>query len=114
MRMKRKMGLIVFVALGIAIVSCKKKNNFTPTCDGSAPTYNSYVSGIISSKCLSCHGAGSSDGDYSTYAKLSTITTNGKFEEEVLTKQSMPQSGSISEADLNKLKCWVENGFPEN
>jgi hypothetical protein len=107
--------IITFALLsGLLIFSCKKKNKFTPTCDGSAPTYTSYVSGIISSKCLSCHGSGSADGDYSTYAKLSAITTNGKFEKEVLTNQTMPKGSTLSEADMNKLKCWVENGFPEN
>ena len=98
----------------VAMSSCKKKTTFEPVCDGSTPTYDGYVSGIISSKCSGCHGSGSSDGDYSTYSGLSTITSNGKFEKEVLTDQSMPSNGSISESDLNKLKCWVENGFPEN
>ncbi|MDP4797829.1 MAG: hypothetical protein NWR50_03110 [Crocinitomicaceae bacterium] len=87
---------------------CKKsKNNITPVCDGSNPTYTNFVADLIASKCASCH-------DYSTYAKLSAITSNGQFTNTVLTDQTMPKNNSISEADLNKLQCWVENGFPEN
>lgn len=100
----------------IALSSCKKNssNNVTPVCDGSSPTYDVDVETIISGRCIGCHGSGSSNGDMSTYAKLSNYTTNGDFEKEVLTKQSMPTSGPLPESELNMLKCWVENGFPEN
>lgn len=90
----------------LIIVSCKKKNNVT--CDGSTPTYNSYVQGIVNANCVSCHS------NYSTYSGLSSITTNGKFEKEVLINQSMPKGGSLSADELSKLQCWVQNGFPEN
>lgn len=96
-------------------MACKKNSNkHVAVCDGSSPTYTSTVSAIISSNCSGCHGPGSNDGDFSTYAKLSTVTSNGKFENEVLTNQSMPQSSPLPDADLDKLKCWIENGFPEN
>ena len=100
--------LIVTFFSCLIIVGCKKKESkVTPICDGSSPTYASFVSGLIASKCASCH-------DYSTYAKLSVITSNGKFKSEVLDKQTMPQGGSLSESELNKLQCWVENNYPEN
>lgn len=100
--------LTVALFCSLLIVGCKKKESkVTPVCDGSSPTYTSFVSGLIASKCASCH-------DYSTYAKLSTVTSNGKFKSEVLEKQSMPQGGSLTESELNKLQCWVENNYPEN
>lgn len=108
------MKYLLLFGLAVTILACSKKNRHVATCDGSSPTYNSYVKGIIASNCSGCHGPGSSDGDYSTYAGLSTITTNGKFEKEVLDDQSMPKSSALPDADLDKLKCWVENGFPEN
>lgn len=105
---------ILLSGITIFTFSCNKTPEFTPTCDGSTPTYDADISLIISQNCVQCHGVGSSNGDYSTYAGISTITSNGKFEQEVLTNQTMPQSGSLSEAQLNTIKCWVENGFPEN
>lgn len=96
-------GLIV-----ISLVACKKSQKVTVNCDGSTPTYNSYVKGIVNSNCTSCHSS------YSTYAGLSAITSNGKFEKEVLINQTMPDGGSLTQDELNKLQCWVNNGFPEN
>ena len=103
-----KTNSILFLVILSGVLSCNKsKNKITPVCDGSSPTYNSFVANFISTNCASCH-------DYSTYAKLSAITQSGAFTQFVLTDQSMPKNSSISDADLNKLQCWVDNGFPEN
>ncbi|MFT6503704.1 MAG: mono/diheme cytochrome c family protein [Crocinitomicaceae bacterium] len=106
--------LLFATAIAFLTFSCDKTSDFVPVCDGSAPTYDADVAALISQKCLQCHGAGSSNGNFSTYSGLSAVTSNGKFEQEVLTDRTMPQTGSLSEAELNQIKCWVENGFPEN
>lgn len=100
---------LLFIALGltaVSMVACKK--NQKVTCDGSAPTYDSYVQSVVNSNCISCHS------NYSTYSGLSSVTSNGKFEKEVLVNRTMPEGGSLTQDELNKLQCWVENGFPEN
>lgn len=105
-----KLNHILYISLVIALtfVGCKKnKSKVTPVCDGSNTTYSNFVASYVSVNCASCH-------DYSTYAKLSTVLSNGKFKSEVLTKQTMPQNGSTSQSDLNKLQCWVNNNYPEN
>ena len=107
--------LLLSASLFLIFSSCKKNSsNVVPVCDGSTPTYDTNVEIFISGRCLSCHGTGSSNGDMSSYAKLSAYTSNGKFEKEVLTNQSMPTSGPLPESELNMLKCWMGNGFPEN
>ena len=94
--------------------SCKK-NDFTPTCDGSTPTYDSTISSIINSSCTSsgCHGTGSSNGVFTSYTGIKSVLDNGKFEKEVLEKQSMPRGGSLTQDQLNQLQCWMEQGFKE-
>ncbi|MCH2229084.1 MAG: hypothetical protein MK105_01975 [Crocinitomicaceae bacterium] len=97
------------ILIGLVFVSCKKdENNVTPACDGSNPNYNSFVQSVMSSHCISCHS------DMATYAGLSVYLNNGSFAKEVLTDQTMPQGGSLDATTLNKLQCWVDNGFPEN
>jgi len=110
----RTRNFIILSAIIALEASCNKTETFTPVCDGSSPTYDADISLIIQQNCNQCHGSGSSNGDLSTYAGISTVTSNGKFEQEVLTNQTMPQNGSLTEAQLNKIKCWVENGYPEN
>ncbi|MBL4862576.1 MAG: hypothetical protein JKY09_06120 [Crocinitomicaceae bacterium] len=107
--------VLVMACFGILVFSsCKKEDPFTPTCDGSSPTYDSDISLIISNNCLGCHGTGSPNGNFSTYAGISVVTSNGKFKQRVLIDRSMPKNGSLSEATLNKIQCWVDNGYPEN
>jgi len=105
---------ILLSGITIFTISCNKTPEFTPTCDGSTPTYDADISLILQQNCNQCHGSGSSNGDYSSYSGLSNVISNGDFEKEVLTNQSMPQNSSLSEAQLNTIKCWIENGYPEN
>jgi hypothetical protein len=62
---------------------------------------------------MNCHNAGSDNGEFHTYAKLSNITTNGIFENVTLIEKTMPKFGGISKDNQDILKCWIENGFPE-
>ena len=100
--------------------SCNKTQSgqtstqITPVCDGSSPTYDSYVKSVMTSECISCHGPNSNDGDYSTYELLSSSVLDGTFTKEVMTNQTMPTASPLDEATLNKLQCWIENGHPEN
>jgi hypothetical protein len=111
--MKTTYLFFAFALIAIA-VSCNKTAEFTPECDGSTPTYDADISLIIQQSCTPCHASGGSNDNYMTYSNMSSIISNGKFEKEVLTQQSMPQNSSLTEAQLNKIKCWVENGYPEN
>lgn len=108
---------VLVIATGVVMMgwlaSCKKDK---PSCDGSNPTYTSYVKSVIDSKCATsgCHGVGSGDGDFTTFSGLQPYLNNGSFAKEVLDKQTMPQNGSLSTEQLNKLQCWKENGYPQN
>ena len=109
----RNIQIALFLGI-LSFASCNKTES--PVCDGSSPTYDDDIKVIIDNNCTSCHDAGSSDGDYTTYAAFSAHRSNGKFESSVLIKQDMPQSSnnSLTQDQLNKIQCWVENGFPEN
>ena len=110
MKLKLILPLVAIAALTFA---CSKPSH-TPVCDGSTPTYDADISLIINDNCLQCHGTGSSNGVYTTYAGLEADLNDGDFEKEVLTKQKMPKNGSLTESQLNLIQCWVENGYPEN
>jgi len=107
----------------VVVFSCSKDDEepdpglVAPICDGSNLTYNSGISTIINSNCTAsnCHGSGSPQGAFTTYAGMQGVISSGAFNTRVLVNQDMPRGSAILTADqLNKLKCWVNNGFPEN
>lgn len=110
---------LLFISfLIVAFFSCKKDDKITGiACDGSNLTYNTGISAIINANCnnSNCHNSGSSNGSFTSYAGLQGVIGNGKFNNRVLVSQDMPKgSATLTKNQLNKLKCWVNNGFPEN
>lgn len=107
----KKVAVIMECCAIVVIVSCKKSD---PVCDGSQPTYESVVQSIIDNSCLSCHGNGSSR-NFTTYQRLKPFLDNGRFKKLVLEDQTMPKGpAKLSQDELNKIQCWVNNGYPEN
>ncbi len=112
---------LIYLTLAFSVLilanACGKDDKFVPSCDGSTPTYDSEIASIINVTCTNsgCHDAGSSVGDWTTYAGMNTVINNGEFEKQVLTDMTMPQgSVTFSEDQLNLIQCWVDNGYPEN
>lgn len=108
-----KLAIVVLEFFGFYFIfSCKKTD---PVCDGSNPTYHSAIKSIIDNSCISCHGAGSSRGNFKAYQGLKPYLDNGKFKRLVLEEQVMPKGpAKLSPDELNKIQCWVNNGYPEN
>lgn len=97
------------------LFSCSKDDEAIE-CDGSNLTYNSGISSIINSNCNAsgCHGNASSNGDFTSYANLQGVINNGRFNNRVLITKDMPQGSSLTDGQLSQIKCWADNGFPEN
>lgn len=86
-----------------------------PTCDGVAISFAANVNPIISTKCATnsgCHGAGSANGPgpLTSYELVKAAASNIKS---AVVSGRMPKTGSISAAQVNTIKCWVDNGTPE-
>lgn len=106
--MRTTYKLILVLALPFALAyGCKKDK---PTCDGSDPNYDQNIKSIIDANCATsdCHPS------YNSYTGLESILGNGVFKKEVLEKQTMPRGKNLSSDQLNKLQCWVENGYKES
>lgn len=116
------MKYFFIIAPSIAIIttafisSCKKNKKLTPSCDGSNPKYNSEIKAIIDNNCTgsTCHASGSPYGNFTTYQGLKPYLDNGLFKRDVLDQQIMPKNKNLSQSELNKIQCWVNNNYPEN
>jgi hypothetical protein len=89
-----------------------KKNQLD--CTSIPATYANDIAPIISKNCLKCHGYGSNKGDFTTYDGLNIKVKSGEFEKEVLIKKEMPPNGPLPEEDRKKIRCWLNNGAPNN
>ena len=119
----KKIFLIIFVAL-IYLDSCTHEKGPLPIKISSTSTgcdtiihYSSTIVAIINTNCAisHCHKAGSmSPADYSTYALLKPHIDNGALLNRVVTLKNMPASGPLSDADISKINCWIQQGYPNN
>jgi hypothetical protein len=107
----------IIIALLIAIVpSCKKDDLSDIDCSTIPASYNTDIKPLISSNCNTsgCHDASSSHGNFTTYLGLKLEADNGKLNQTVIIEKSMPPSGPLSLEDRKKIKCWLNQGAPNN
>lgn len=90
-------------------------------CTNANVSYQSDILPIINSSCAlsGCHVAGFNNGDYTSYAGLKAKADSGRLNARVVIDQSMPPSNSpgpktLSDAQIEAFKCWIEAGAPEN
>jgi hypothetical protein len=88
--------------------------NSSPDC--SVPkTFSADAAPIFQAKCAlsGCHGAGSSNGpgELTSYQKI--FNARNDIRNAVVTRL-MPQGGSLTDAQLNSIVCWIDNGAPNN
>lgn len=111
-----KITVIIISLMLLTILACQKDDYNNIDCSTINATFANDVNPIIKSNCLSsgCHNTGSKDGDFTTYAGIKTKANNGSLNRRVLTVKDMPSSGALSLSDRKKIKCWINNGAPNN
>lgn len=111
-----KIYIYFFVSL-FFVAACGKKDEYKDlNCSTINAKYNADITPIINANCLSssCHGAGSANGDYTTYAGIKMKADNGSLSTRILYDKSMPPNGELSLDNRNKIKCWLDNGAQNN
>ncbi|MBT8327557.1 MAG: c-type cytochrome [Bacteroidia bacterium] len=89
-------------------------------CDSLDYTYNDDVMSIINANCATpyCHGGGGAGGVYmADYAEIKTVASGGKFLKAIkheVGASAMPKNqAKLSDADIQIIECWVQNGLKE-
>ena len=91
-------------------------SGITFSCTGISPKFGADVVPIINTVCSinsNCHGAGStnSGGPFTNYVQINAKTSNMRS---AVLAGVMPQSGTITQAQINNLICWIDSGAPNN
>lgn len=106
----------------IVIASCTKDVGPNPDlapkqtniCD--TITFSKHIKPIIDNNCTGCHGAGYSYGDLTTHTGIKAKVDAGSFKARVVDQvpSVMPQGGTLTDAQLTLIKCWLDAGAPNN
>ena len=114
----KKIIFHLFLISCIGNWSCGKTEDEFKNIDCSSinSSFTSVIKPIIDANCTSagCHDANSSNGNLSTYDGLIIRVNNGTLSKRVLYTKDMPQNSSLSTADREKIKCWLNSGAPKN
>jgi hypothetical protein len=97
-----------------AFYACNKtKDESAVTCK-----YATDIKPITAAKCAhtGCHGVGSTIADFNQYDQLKKRADNGVLRKNVLELGIMPPTGheSLTAQEKDKLKCWLDNGAPND
>lgn len=124
--MKNIISLLAVLVIMICIVSGCSKDNTTNnsgtgggrtfSCTGINPTFSADVQPILTSLCSinsNCHASGStnSGGVLTNYTQVNAKKSNIRA---AIINGTMPQSGTITQAQINAFICWIDSGAPNN
>ncbi len=119
--MLKKLSLAVALLVGALIFTACPGGDDDPCAD--PVTYDNYVKTLSASKCSTsgCHDGTdlvAVPGDFRTYAGLKKSIDNGTFKTNIFDKNRMPfgqpEGSALPEAEIEKLECWRDAGYPEN
>ena len=108
-----------FILLAITVCSCTNKKELLPDtsfCTVENAKYSTDVSIIIQTSCATnsaCHAAGSINGP-GPLLNYTAVKNSASAIKIAVETRSMPRGSTLSDADINKIKCWVESGALNN
>lgn len=123
--MKKVFIIILFIlSTTLVFTACSKSdpaagggsNSITFSCAGISPKFSTDVQPILTSVCSinsNCHAAGSanSGGQFTTYVEVFAKKSNIRA---AILAGTMPQSGTITQAQINAFICWIDSGAANN
>jgi len=110
--------LIISLVGAFFLFSCKKSkvdSDIDANCSDTV-SFQTEILPLITNNCMGCHSSGNSTGyTFSNHTNISSNSTNmlnamrgqGGM-------QLMPPSGTLSDADIQKFNCWINQGKLNN
>jgi hypothetical protein len=115
-------NLLMFTGLFLIflVVSCSGGGDDSPIIDPTPTpttiTYANTISGIVSSRCTSCHGSTPTNGapmSLTTYTNVKDAVTSRGLISQIETG-NMPKNGTmLSATQIQSFKTWQSNDFPQ-
>lgn len=117
--MNKKLFLLYSIVISV-IASCTFEK-VTPLPEGCTTTtyFTVDIKPILDAKCVTCHNSTPSymnGGDFSTFDLFKAKVEDGSVTDRVFNKRDMAPVGfdQLTEAEKAKLRCWINQGAPNN
>ncbi|WP_299252652.1 cytochrome c [uncultured Aquimarina sp.] len=111
-----KIKSTLIITLSITLFSCETNVEEDvdiiieeESCDTTI-SFTASIKPIIDSNCITCHG-GSQFPDLRTYDGINNNSARVRTQ---VVNRTMPQGGSLSNEDIELIRCWIENGALNN
>lgn len=115
-----KSKLLTIFLFSLLLTSCTFEKSI-PLPAGCSTTiyYATDIKPFIDSKCVTCHSNVPSymnGGDFSSFSLFKEKVVEGKVADRVFNRKDMAPIGyeQLTEVEKAKLKCWIEQGAPNN
>lgn len=104
------------VVIAVLLSACTADMVEPPEVCEDFKSYDNGIREIVRSSCnlSGCHDGSGGVGNYNTYNGIKGSLESGEFKQLVIIEKTMPKSGSLTEEEFEELRCWSENGYPEN
>ena|SRR5690554_3227885 len=114
-----KYSICTLIVLGLlaGVSACSKSENDDMTGGPDEPDCEPGISfvmdiqPIITTKCIMCHDGSQPIPDFRTYQ---VVKNNAAKVKELTASRVMPQTGSLTDAQIKLIGCWVDAGAPDN
>jgi uncharacterized membrane protein len=118
---KNKTILGLLLALSLTTIGCyydKEEELYglaTIDCSTISVSFNADIKPMIMTKCAisGCHDAAASGGV--TFSDHNSISNRAaRIRQRAVVERTMPKVGFLTQDEINKLRCWIESGAPNN
>ena len=105
------------------LISCKKDKAepFVAEDCGTIISYTDHIKPIINTSCVTNMGPGTGchDAWIFDYDQVKAMVANGKWEEQIYSYEMplIPNDfgiDSLRQGELDTMRCWIEQGYPNN
>ena len=113
--MKLRLAFIISVMFMFSTTGCQyKKSDIIPDCATVPARFRTDVLPLIQSKCATvCHNTFTTNkgGPLTNYTEIHSKADLVKF---MVQTRQMPQNGTLTDAEIKIISCWVDAGAENN
>lgn len=116
MRWRRPMYVWILAITALSSCEYNVENEGMVIDDACAPavSYNATIQPLVANNCMPCHNGDGSipqAPDLTTHAAIQSVA---ELVKEVTQSRRMPQDGTLTDAEIASIKCWVDAGALDN